>query len=760
MMSPSRPVVGLSILALVGSITLAKSPNQRTQLPRDSESTWIASPSVDSLARLDSLRRMEASRSSDSLRRVNDSLRRVDSLDRAQKTWFVARPSLSSQDTVLAASFHQRLIVALRRTGRFFVVAEADTGTSSWESSWQTARASGAGKVLLPSVRSAAGRVVVDAWVYETTNAGRFDSARIEAISSTQPAVLAHDLVSRLVPMAADSVCRFDSSLQASIPWAFDPIAHLDPADSTTMRMVKAELRDKIWRSGRASWMELARQATPQKADSAARASGVARLLRPRLFRDADSTWVLGLRLTSVGRDTLVDSVLATSREPSRLASRALADLLRAPASCQQGCGSASARAVWSLVLSSDSALDKAAKSLSPTLKSGFRARRDRQFLSLPDSLDARRLDSVAAAEGVSHLAVARLSGGDSLWVLTTAIRNLQTRATDTFVLRRGGPIRRVFPWFSRHLSAWGATAVSCADPCRRDSLRRESWRWGVVETAPSDSAPDSTARILVRAFASTRGGAEVVSAGACTAPECLDSLAQARRFDKLLWTIRWRPTDSTWAFRVRVSDVISDRMTDSVTLQGLDARPTSMARVAPGIWSRLRPPRDCDTCLARDTLEDALLVGPPSWVAVTDSQRQVFRAAMLQVFTKDRSYQVIDSAPPDEATDSAARFALMCKTGAVYRLRSQVRLEAAGWHVSASIEEIATGKVVASTDYQDKSKRPERPTELASWAAGKLLGTETGANAPEARRDLEIRKMLKLGIPAAVGILVVLLSW
>jgi len=249
-----------------------------------------------------------------------------------------------------------------------------------------------------------------------------------------------------------------------------------------------------------------------------------------------------------------------------------------------------------------------------------------------------------------------------------------------------------------------------------------------------------------------------------CFQPSCLDSLAASRGLDRLVWNVRWRPTDSTWALQVRVSDVVSDVVTDSVTLVGTLADPDSTTRALGPIWAGLLHPRRCDSCVSRDTLEDAMVVEAPRWDGASEEQRAALRDSVVRTVARNGAYQLVDDHRSVHTRrselDSAARFELACKSGAVYRMRSEMRLLETGWRVIASIEEVATGKTVASVDYQDKSRRADRPNQLAVWATRRLLGIEQSEKAPDSAHDLEVRKMLKLGIPAAVGILAVMLHW
>lgn len=766
----SRGAVAAMALAWIASVAFAapvaktaKPPApKRAKVRPDTAAANALRRAVDSLVRQDSLRRTDSVRVADSTRRVADSLHLADSLARAARTWYVVRPNRDAKDSAAAALFHRRLCIALRRTGKVFVAGDADSAGSSWEASWDAARAAGAGKVLLPSLRIAGGRATIDAWISSSSEAGRFDSVRVQADAKAHPARWAQVLADRLLPSAADSACRADSTLQAGLRWS--AAASSGSPDTAALRMLVRRLGDGIRQSGRATWVDPPPPGDSLPADSVLRAAGVSRLVRLKLVRGLDSAWVLDLRSTNLSGDTLFDSLRVVDPGLSRLVARAVPELFPAPPSCGSRCARATTRSVWAVSLATDPALGAFAAPLARQIHAAFRARTDRQFLSLPDSLSGARLDSTARARGVSRLVRARLSGSDSAWVLSVAVRHPGAGALDSGVLRRGGPPGRVHPWLARHLAGWGATGPECDDSCRLDSLREAARRWAVVAVPSADSAPDSTAALLAGAFP-RRSRVEILQTlPGCAQPACLDSLAAARGIDKLAWAVRGIADDSTRTLRVRVADVVSDVWTDSVIAVGRDADPAVLARSAPGIWAALLPSRRCDSCVSRDTLEDALVVEPPRWEGAGDERRWIFRDSALRALAGIRTYQVVDprglAGNPRAVLDSAQRADLACRTGAVHRLRTEVRLEKAGWRVAAFLEEVATGKVVASVDYQDRSMRPDRPPELAAWAVRRLLGLETRAKAPDAVREREFRKALKLGIPAAVGILLVVLNW
>lgn len=758
-----RCAVAAMMVAGLASIGFAqpKAKAKKNRAPAPNVAAQMLQRAVDSLAQVREARRLDSVRVADSTLRVSDSLRRVDSLARAAKTWYVVRANHDAKDSAVAGLFHQRLGIALRRTGKVFVAGDTDTASLSWEASWQAAREAGASKVLLPSLRIENGRATVGAWIASSSEGGRFDSLRVQVPSDLPAARWTKALVDRLFPSASDSMCRADSTLQADRRWALAPTS--SSPDTTALRMLARRLGDGIRRSGRATWIE------PDPADSLPldtllRSFGVSRLVHLKLERGFDSAWVLHLRTSNLAADTLFDSLVVVDPSLTRLVERAVPELFPAPPSCGALCGRPSTRSVWSVSVSGDPSQKPLAAALARELRTAFRARTDRQFLSFPDSLPSWRFDSLARARGVTHQVRAHLAGGDSTWVLSVAVFDARNQTTDTATWRRGGPARRVFPWMARHVAGRGATRLDCDNFCRLDSLRDLALRWAVVAPPATDSSVDSTAARLAKGFPRTSPIEVLPALPGCHGPTCLDSLAASRGLDRLVWAVRWRTADSAWALQVKATDVVSDLATDSVTLVGSLADPDSTHRAAGRVWAALLPSRLCDSCIDRDTLEDALIVEAPRWDSATDSQRTVFRDAVVRTFATSNAYQLVQdprSAPTRRSDlDSATRFALLCRSGAVYRMRSEMRRSAVGWRVIASIENIASGEVVASVDHQDKSKRADRPPQLAAWAARRLLGLEASPKPPAAPGDLEVRKMLKLGIPAAVGILSVLLHW
>lgn len=758
-----RLAVAAMLVAGIASVSFAKTPAKKSKTAKIDSTMLAIVRTADSLRRADSLHRVDSLAQADSTRRRIDSLRRVDSLARAERTWYVVRPNREAPDSAVAALLHERLRIALRRTGKVFVAGDADSATpSSWEAAWQAARDAGAGKVLMTALHRAKGRATVDAWVSPSSEVGRFDSLRIEENANLPPALWATDLVARLFPSAADSTCRADSSAQAGLRWALSPAS--TGSDTAELRRLARRLADGFRHSGRATWIDPPPAGDSTPVDSFLRASGVSRLLRLRLARDLDSAWVLDLRVANLAGDTAFDSLKVVDASLTGLVARAVPELLPAPRSCPDLCARPSTRAVWGVAVAADPSRKAPRDSVAKAIRAAFRLRADRQFLSLPDTLSGPRLDSIARARGVGRLVQAKLSGSDSSWLLAVKIRDVRTGKVDSGVLRRGGPARRVLPWMARHLAAWGAVAVDCDDACRLDSLREDARRWAVVGPVPTDTAPDSTARILAAAFPRPSRVQVLPGLAGCLQPACLDSLAAAQGIDRLVWIVRWRPTDTTWALQLRATDVVTDLGTDSVTLVGVAASPDSAARAARSVWKAFLHPRRCDSCLSRDTLEDALVLETPRFDGASDTVRAALREAMAKEVVHHGWYQLVEDRRPAHGRrsdlDSAGRRELVCTSGAAYRIWSQVKLEETGWRVVASLEEVATGKVLDTVNYLDKSKRPDRPAELVAWATRRLLKSDANAKAPDPKHDLKVARILKLGIPAAVGILSVVLHW
>lgn len=726
---------------------------------------------ADSTARADSTRRV------DSLRVVADSIRRVDSAAAAARTWFVARPRGDFLSDGFSVRLQERSEIELRRTGRVRIAAGGNPNSSD-TGIWNAARASGAGKLLFQSIQGSAlgaskpvAGVSNFARVFDVASGSELDSTLVQVSDFSDRATvgLARDVVRRLLPTSADSACRADSTLQVNRIWAVAPVRG-DGPDSVAARTVEKMFVDGLRESDRATWMSTSFPegcSSPRCLDSAALAAGAALVLHSQLERRADSTWILSVRIVRSGDDSLVDSLRATDLDPSRLVSRVLPDMLPPPPSCGRSCVRASARDLWTFSLRSDSSLDVRRRELARDLKIAFRARKDRQFLSLRDSAAPGSLDSLARSLGAGKIAVARLSGSDSFWILTAHIRDLRSGRSDTQVLLRGGPHARVFPWFSRHVAAWGAKDDPCGNSCRKDSLRREAETWAVVPPAASDSGAIQPLGALVQAFSGRRHG-RIDSLGSipCRNLLCLDSLAASRSIGKLLWPSFARGKDSSWIMDAWTSDVASDSWLDTVQVKDTGTLDQAMARMSRKVWDSVAPVHVCDTCVSTDTLEAALAVSNVQWNGGPDSVGKAFRDTLARVIARESSfYQVLernasDRYPPGLAVDSSARQRLHCRTGAVYVLGSQVSRDSLGWHVKASLMEATTGKVVKSLDYLDKDTLSGRPIELAAWTARHILGTDTTAIAPRHPGRVPWWKIIKLGIPALVGICSVILRW
>jgi hypothetical protein len=468
--------------------------------------------------------------------------------------------------------------------------------------------------------------------------------------------------------------------------------------------------------------------------------------------------------------DSLTDSLRVADPIPAHLVERAMNELLPWPISCPR-CIPADSRTAWSFSVSSDSASRGGATALAGAIKTALRDRTDRQFLSLPNPApkDSVAQDSTARALGVRKLAVASLSGNDSLRVLRVQIRDLRTGASDTLVLRRGGPAARVLPWFARHLAAFGAESdPSCGNACKTDSLRAVQASWTVAPPTGTDTAVNGiVADRLVETFLARKMG-KIISLSdklPCTGLPCVDSLAGARSIQKVLWPVVGRRKDSLWTLSARVSDVATDDLTDSVQVLDTGAL-EAISRLSSRLWNAVAPkPSPCDSCLSRDTLEAALAIATPVWAGAPDSFRIAFRDSLTRILSHQGPYQVLDIHRVDSVEgnlDSASLARLRCKLGAAYVLRSSASLEKEGWRVNASVVEISTGKTVASAEALDKSTWPGRPGEMAPWIARKLLGADSTATPPKSTHSMDVpwARILLLAVPLAIGVWSVVYHW
>jgi hypothetical protein len=722
----------------------------------------------------------DSARIADSLLGVAEASRRADSVARAARTWFVAHPRDFSRSPGFVAQLQTRLEREIRRTAKVSIALQTDTG-SSFANTWNQAKTSGAGKMLYSAVYagSKGGRNAI-AWIFDLSDGRKLDSAHAENAGAPgrQAADLASVLVASLLPSNQDSICRADSAALANSAWALaEPRA--DGLDSAIGRAVRDSLAASLKRAGRVSWRELAITDTGCRKrhciDSAAHAAGIAQVVHSIVSRQSDSTWVLSAWVARTGDDSLVDFLRVTDTVPSALAARAAGNLLPAsPASCRDTCPAISTRTVWSFHLSTDYSSRPLAARTAAALKSAFRARTDRQFLALPDPLapvlDTAHLDSTARALGVRKLALFDLSGTDSsARSLRVQIRDLNTNQQDTQLFRRCGPVSRLLPWFVRHASSLETAVAPCGDGCRSDSLRRSLVNWALVPTVEADSVPGKPiVGGLSRAFSARATGKLVALPEAlpCGDLPCIDSAVAPLSVKRLVWPAVSREKDSTLVLSAWISDPDADLWIDSLELRDSGSLPEAFDRLSARLWDSLAPRRSCDSCVSTDTLEAGLAVVAPDLAGVSDSLRKIFRDAFSRTLSTEGAYQILNQARTDsllgQKPDSAALGRLHCRLGAAFILRSGAILEKSGWHMTASILEIATGKTIASVDYQDGSSRLDRPSQLAPWIAHRLLGASNDSTAaaaiaagqpPPPNKDaIPWFKILALAIPLTIG--------
>ena len=744
---------------------------------------------LDSLLHLDSLRRLHPLRGRDSIagaridsaRRADstkaaaaESTRRADSTALANRTWFVARPRDFSQSSAFSLRLQQRLGFELRRTGRVRLGSTIDTN-SSFEGTWKAARASGASKMVYAAVyggpKDSRNAMV---WIFDLADGHKLDSAHGESRGMDERGAddLARAVVGILLPSPEDSACRADSLALARRTWGV-----AEPRNWTSDSAASIRIRDSliagIRASKRASWGALVVPDSCKKrrcTDSAAASTGIDRVVHSTLARLPDSTWVLSLWVSRSSDDSLTDSLRVADTDPARLAERATRELLPWPASCPR-CAPVDSRTVWSFAVVSDTASRVAAKALAGSLRTAFRDRTDRQYLSLPDPFakDTNAVDSAARALGVRKLVVASVSGNDSMRVLRARIRDLRTGARDTLVLRRGGPANRILPWFARHLAAFGSEAEpACGNVCREDSLRDANASWAVLPTAGTDTAVNGiVADRLAEAFLARKSGKLIALPDKlpCADPTCLDSIAGTHSVQRLVWPRVERKKDSLWTLSARVSDVADDEWRDSILVRDTGAL-EALPRLSSRFWEAISPKRGpCDSCVSRDTLEAALAIALPAWSGPGDSLKPAFRDSLARVLSRNGAYQVLDGRRVDSLSgnlDSAALSRLGCRLGAAFLLRSSAALEKDGWRVKASIVDLSSGKTVAAVETLDKETWPGRPGELAPWVARRLLGTDSTLVPPKSVHSSGVHwgRILLLVVPLAIGAGSVVYHW
>jgi len=741
---------------------------------------------LDSLWHLDSLGRKVHPRRRDSIATVRlDSARRADSLvdlelrrrsDSLEKarTWFVAKPRDFSQSPEFSERLQSRLSLELRRSTAVRPAPGLDTN-SGFDGSWKAARASGSAKMLYTALYSGVqGSRNAMGWIFDLSSGRKIDSAggRSAGDGDRSADRLARDLLRALLPSGPDSVCRADSLLLVRRVWTVSEPAN-PSADSVASRSVRDSLQAGLGGSRFASSRTLPWGACHDLRcfDSTAAAAGIERVLQSTLSHPADSTWVLAVRVVRAKDDSLVDSFRVVATAPSLLAARVLPELLRSPPSCVVSCVPRSSREVWSFEVPDGIGTDFDRISLSVGLKAAFRARLDRQFLPAPTGVgQTAQWDSAVRAMGVQRLAVATVTGKDSLRTLRVRILDLRSGAADTLVLRRGGPASRVLPWFARHVAAHGAQEdPPCGNACRLDSLRMLRTNWAV---APAEGLDSASGLLLFGRLAEVlplQRTASVVSLPRglpCPDPSCFDSIATSHQIGKILWPALSRGPDSAWMLSARVYDVASDEWTDSVRLRDFGAASGAFARLSKSVWDSLVPvARPCDSCVSRDTLEAALAIAAPVWSGAPDSLAAVFRDTLARLLSRNGAYQVLGLRRVDSLAgdlDSASLARLRCKLGAAYLLRTGAALEKDGWRVKATLTEIATGRTVASVETFDKTTWPSRPIELSPWIAHRLLGTDSTAAPPPSPHAWSVPwfKIVSLVVPLILAAASVASHW
>jgi hypothetical protein len=741
---------------------------------------------LDSLWHLDSLRRTAHPRHHDTIAEVRldsarraDSLvalearRRSDSLERA-RTWFVAKPRDFSQSPEFSQRLQTRLALELGRSGKARPAPGLDTN-SGFDGSWKSARASGSAKMLYTALYSGAqGSRNAMGWVFDLASGRKVDSATGKSAGDGDRSAdgLASDLLRALLPSATDSVCLADSLAQVRSLWTVAQPAN-PSSDSTASRVLLDSLEAGMRGSPLAGWKALTWGSCHDLRcfDSTAAAAGIERVLQSTLFHPADSSWVLLLRVVRAKDDSLIDSFRVAATRPSLLAARAVPELLRSPESCVRSCARRSSRVVWSFAVSGDGGTQLDRTALFADLRTAFRARLDRQFLpSATDVGHSAGQDSAACAMGVQRLAVATVSGDDSMRTLHLRVLDLRSGAVDSLVLRRGGPAIRVLSWFARHVASFGAAdEPSCGNTCRTDSLRLLRTNWAVAPSEGLDSASGARYFGQLAEFLPLQRTASVVSLPGgvpCPDPSCYDSIASAHQIGKILRSDFSRGPDSAWHLAARVYDVATDEWTDSVRLRDSGAVPGVFARLARGAWDSLLPvARPCDSCVSRDTLEAALAVVAPVWSGAPDSLAVVFRDTLARLLSRNGAYQLlglrrVDSLAGDLDSSSLAR--LRCRLGAAFVLRTSAAMDKDGWRVKATLTEISTGRIVGSAETFDKTAWPSRPIELSPWIAHRLLGTDSTAAPPPSTHAWSVPwfKIVALVVPLILGAASVVSHW
>lgn len=759
----------LATIALAAGIAFAagKSAKKRGGAPRSKAEPALAGKQGRDYARIiDSLKRMESARRGDSIRQADslvaaraawtaDSVRRVDSLARIadsarvadslailRRTWMVAVVGGASVPPEAVERLRQRIQTELRRRGGIPI------GTDPTDSVGETALQGRVGSGGVGgSLRAEIGRDSSGAWHVAAATGGRrisfADPARLDRASAT----IAARIAAIVLPSPAESACVADSIRMSGTSWRLEPV-EAPGSDSLVAESVRRAVDSGIRTSERAG---------PVVADDGA-GRMADRILSIRVEMLVDSSWAMRATVRDSSRSA-IDSFLVASREPAGLVARALPAILAAPAPCGRG-ESDSPGPAWAVRVAGEPSVRDP---LERAVARAIRARIDRQFLFFPGGTT----DSVATSMGASRIAEISASGAEPGWVFDVRIRDPRVGVVDSFLLRRSGPRARVFAWVGRRIAAHG---VQDPDParCRIDSSGRENLRWAVAggRFAPEG---DSVAPLLADRFEDAfKGNAagRLVALGdsLCRSRTCLDSVAHEHKVDRILWPFARREAGAGWTIGASVSESGADVVSDSVAVAEKGDLRGALARSAPRVWASMAPRRRCDTCVSTDTLEAAIAVFLPDSGAIPDSVRRAFRDTVARILAKEGDYQALEFGAIDalarRTTDSAGREALHCRLGAAFALRTGLTRMDDGWYLEMSLVEMPSGRVVTRFGYKDKDFRPGRPIELSAWAARRILGTEPRMEAPVHRGDIPWKKLLKIGIPATLGIGSVILHW
>lgn len=757
-----------AVLALAASVAFAagKTSKKRGGGKSKAEPALVGKQGRDYAKLIDSMKRVESARRADSIRvadslagaraawvadsahradslaRIADSARVADSLAVLRRTWIVDVVGGASVPGEVVGRMRQRIHTELRRRGGIPTGSELpdSVGVAALE---EKARSLGVGGFLrLEMDRDSAG-----AWLVVARTEGTVFSLSDPALPDRATSRFAARIAAVVLPSSAESACLADSVRMSRRLWKLEPLEVAD-ADSLVAGSILKAMDSGFRSNGRAGSMVAT--------DSAGVV--VDRILSIRIGRLADSSWVMRAVVRNSSRSAL-DSFLVASDSLAALVPRALFAILAVPASCG-GNAAVPPGQTWAVrVLGEPSA----GPDLERAVARAVRARTDRQFLFLPRA----GTDSVAMSMGVRRIAEVLVSGAEPGWMFQVRIRDPRSGDVDSFLLRRSGPRARVFAWVGRRIATHGAQDPELAR-CRIDSSGRENLRWALAGGGIPSSGDSVAALAADRFEAAFKGNAagHLVALGdsLCRSRSCLDSFAYERKVDRLLWPEVRKNRSGAWTVGARVSETASDVVSDSVVVEEKGNLRDAMSRAASRVWASMAPRRRCDTCVSTDTLEAAIAVFLPDSGALPDSLRHAFRDTVARILAKEGDYQVLDFPAIDalarRATDSVGRESLRCRIGAAFALRTGLTRLDGGWFLDMSLVEIPSGRVVAKFGYKDKDIRPGRPIELSAWAARQILGTESRMDAPAHRGDIPWKKLLKIGIPAVLGIGSVVLHW